>query len=289
MGARGAQQRMRERSQPVREAQGGAVGASPMARELLRFWAKVLAFAIAVGVFLAFVGAFGTESLAPLPRYAIFVVVSIATMATAFGVVSLLRRVRGLEGRRWLFQAVVIAILTPATALESWAIVGFGALGGPKPAVLPGYLVIAFGMTLAMSALSQLVFRERDPGAIAARAPTPGLDPGSDLGPAQPARFLERLPANLRGAELWAVQAEDHYVRLHTSKGSALILLRLADAAAELEAIEGARVHRSWWVARSAVAGAERRGAQTVLKLPNGTEAPVSRREAAELRRAGWW
>ena len=85
------------------------------------------------------------------------------------------------------------------------------------------------------------------------------------------------------------MQAEDHYVRLHTSKGSALILLRLADAAAELEGSEGARVHRSWWVARSAVAGTGRRGAQTVLKLPDGTEAPVSRSQASELRRAGWW
>ena len=140
-------------------------------------------------------------------------------------------------------------------------------------------------MTLAMSTLSQLVFRRarapRDAAAAAATGPAPA--------PAQPVRFLERLPAGLKGAELWAVQAEDHYVRLHTSKGSALILLRLADAAAELDGMEGARVHRSWWVARLAVAGTARRGAQTMLKLPNGVEAPVSRSQVAQLRRAGWW
>ncbi|MFN4104010.1 MAG: hypothetical protein ACK4GB_06940, partial [Tepidimonas sp.] len=36
---------------------------------------------------------------------------------------------------------------------------------------------------------------------------------------ASPPRFLERLPAKLRGAELYAVEAQDHYLRLHTSRG----------------------------------------------------------------------
>jgi DNA-binding LytR/AlgR family response regulator len=72
----------------------------------------------------------------------------------------------------------------------------------------------------------------------------------------QPPKFLERLPLKLRGAEVWAVEAEDHYLRLHTSKGQDLILMRLADAVAELEGIEGAQVHRSWWVARDAITDA---------------------------------
>ena len=37
------------------------------------------------------------------------------------------------------------------------------------------------------------------------------------------------------------MEAEDHYLRLHTSKGQDLILMRLSDAIAELEGIEGAR------------------------------------------------
>jgi hypothetical protein len=271
---------MREWSHPVREAQGGAVRASPTAGEVVRYWLKALAFAVAAGAFLAFVGAFGTDVVPPLPRYAVFIANSIATMAVAFGVVALLLRIPGLAARQWLFQVVAVAVLTPANALIVWVIVGFAVLNGPKAAALPAYLVISIGMTIAMSALSQLVFRRRRaPGPVGATRPAP----------AHSVRFLERLPAGLKGADLWAVQAEDHYVRLHTSKGSALILLRLADATAELDGIEGARVHRSWWVARSAVAGSARRGAQTVLKLPNGIEAPVSRSQASALRRAGWW
>ena len=65
--------------------------------------------------------------------------------------------------------------------------------------------------------------------------------------------FLDRLPLRLRGATIRAVQAEDHYLRLHTDRGSDLILMRLSDAVSELEGLEGARTHRSWWVAREAV------------------------------------
>jgi DNA-binding LytR/AlgR family response regulator len=106
-------------------------------------------------------------------------------------------------------------------------------------------------------------------------------------GPA-PVKFLERLPLKLRGAEVWAVEAEDHYLRLHTSKGQDLILLRLADAIAELEGIEGAQVHRSWWVARDAIADAKRGDGRATLTLKDGAEAPVSRTYARLLRERGW-
>jgi hypothetical protein len=104
-----------------------------------------------------------------------------------------------------------------------------------------------------------------------------------------PPRFLERLPPKLRGAELYAVSAEDHYLRLHTSRGSDLILLRLADAIGELEGIEGAQTHRSWWVAKDAVSNARRADGRAVLTLKNGQEAPVSRSYAGALRKAGWY
>ena len=103
-----------------------------------------------------------------------------------------------------------------------------------------------------------------------------------------PPKFLERLPLKLRGAEVWAVEAEDHYLRLHTSKGQDLILLRLADAVAELEGIEGMQVHRSWWVARDAITDARRGDGRATLTLKDGAEVPVSRTYAAQLREKGW-
>jgi hypothetical protein len=106
---------------------------------------------------------------------------------------------------------------------------------------------------------------------------------------APPAKFLARLPAKLKGAELYAVEAEDHYLRLHTSLGQDLILMRLSDAIAELEGLEGGQTHRSWWVARAAVASAERLDGRAVLTLKDGAEVPVSRGFARELRAAGWF
>ena len=107
--------------------------------------------------------------------------------------------------------------------------------------------------------------------------------------PNRPARFLDRLPPRLKGATLYAVQAEDHYLRLHTDRGSDLILMRLSDAVEELEGLEGARTHRSWWVARSAVRAVDRGDGRATLTLEGGLNVPVSRRYARTLREADWW
>jgi hypothetical protein len=101
-------------------------------------------------------------------------------------------------------------------------------------------------------------------------------------------KFLSRLPAKLTGAELFAVEAEDHYLRLHTSLGQDLILMRLTDAIEELDGLEGAQTHRSWWVARAAVTDAERFDGRAMLRLKDGSEVPVSRSYAKTLRAAGW-
>ena len=106
---------------------------------------------------------------------------------------------------------------------------------------------------------------------------------------AETARFLDRLPFKLRGSVIWAVSSEDHYLRIHTDRGSDLILMRLSDALVELEGLEGAQTHRSWWVARDAVRDVSRGDGRATLTLEGGIEAPVSRRYAKALREAGWY
>ena len=137
-----------------------------------------------------------------------------------------------------------------------------------------------FGSVLAVTAvmvvLNTLV--EREAANLTRAAPEDGAPP----------KFLARLPAKLKGAELWAVEAEDHYLRLHTSLGQDLILMRLSDAISELQGLEGAQTHRSWWVARAAIAEAERGDGRATLTLPDGAEAPGSRTHARRLRELGW-
>jgi DNA-binding LytR/AlgR family response regulator len=103
-----------------------------------------------------------------------------------------------------------------------------------------------------------------------------------------PSRFMARLPMRLRHARLIALEAEDHYLRVHTDAGSELILMRLGDAVAELDGLEGSRTHRSWWVARAAVTDVVVTAGRVSLTLHGGLSAPVSRSSKAALAQAGW-
>jgi len=138
---------------------------------------------------------------------------------------------------------------------------------------LPIFFGSVWVVSLAITALNILIETRR---------------PAETHGGSTPPKFLERLPLKLRGAEVWAVEAEDHYLRLHTSKGQDLILMRLADAVSELEGIEGAQVHRSWWVARDAIVDAKRGDGRATLTLKDDSEVPVSRTYAGLLRERGW-
>ena len=100
-----------------------------------------------------------------------------------------------------------------------------------------------------------------------------------------PPSFANRLPADF--GRLLALCSEDHYVRAVGQNREMLILMRLRDALAEVSAMPGLQVHRSWWVARDAVARSERDGREARLILVNGRTVPVSRDRVAALREAG--
>jgi hypothetical protein len=180
------------------------------------------------------------------------------------------------NSRIWAAALMIAAVITaPLTAVVLAGLVflnhetlSLGLVRQVAPSV--------FGTSVVMTALAFL----------ARRAPTQthASPPSAPL-----PKFLVRLPAQLAGAEIFAVEAEDHYLRLHTSLGQDLILLRLADAIAELEGIEGAQTHRSWWVAKAAVCGVERGDGRATLTLKDGAEVPVSRGFAKQLRSAGWF
>ena len=84
------------------------------------------------------------------------------------------------------------------------------------------------------------------------------------------------------------LRTEDHYLRIHTTAGSDLILFRLKDALAELDGADGRQVHRSYWVARDAIETSERKGRKVILVLKNGENVPVSESFMPAVRDAGW-
>lgn len=95
--------------------------------------------------------------------------------------------------------------------------------------------------------------------------------------------FFARLPVEL-GKDLISLQAQDHYIKVTTAKGSEMILMRLSDAEKELETVPGIRTHRSWWVSHKHIQDTERENEKTSITLSNGEKVPVSRTYAKAVR-----
>lgn len=109
----------------------------------------------------------------------------------------------------------------------------------------------------------------------------------NDESNSKPAIF-ERLPLRLRASEIYALAAEDHYVRVITSKGEDLILMRLSDAIKEISPLIGLSPHRSWWVAETGVEKLGKTNSKTYIELKSGQTVPVSRNGAKTIKAAGW-
>ena len=100
--------------------------------------------------------------------------------------------------------------------------------------------------------------------------------------------FLEHLPMKYRDAKLYAISSEDHYLRVHTSNGEELILMRLSDAVHDLKDVDGLQTHRSWWVATQAISEVKRENGRVELILKTGVSAPVSRTYQGAVKAANW-
>jgi DNA-binding LytR/AlgR family response regulator len=240
--------------------------------------ARGLAIATAAGVVLALTGAFGSGNTPLWVRLLYWVPVMLAGALWGHVCSRLIDRWIDMDERPWLTVAVLTAAITGPVSLMVWFVSGFVFEGALYPLrTLPLMVGPVLTVTAVMSAINVFVARSQP---VQTHAATAG---------STPARFPDRLPVRLRGAIIRAVQSEDHYLRIHTDRGSDLILMRLSDALAELEGLEGAQTHRSWWVAKDAVRDVSRGDGRATLTLEGGLEAPVSRRYARALRDAGWY
>lgn len=260
---------------------GGMNSATPQARPNAWFpepadWIRGIIICVIAGLFLAFAGAFGSAQ-APLSRRLIYWV---PLMVTGGLMGSLIARpifnLRWTTTRPWLGVLAVTALLTPPLTLVVWGASNLAWNQSWNPRWIPNAILPVAVVSLVMTAINYMADRR------------PRETHAAPAGSAPP-KFLERIPMKLRGAELYAVEAEDHYLRIHTERGSDLILLRLSDAIGELEGIEGAQTHRSWWVAKDAVAQVERGDGRATFVLKDGARAPVSRTFARTLRAEGWY
>lgn len=114
--------------------------------------------------------------------------------------------------------------------------------------------------------------------------PAPGPSPPhrAHVTPEQHVRFLDRLPGKL-GRDVVYLSVSGHYVNAVTTEGSGVILMRFADAVAELEDL-GMQVHRSYWVAHDHITGVFRRDERMFVRVTGGHEVPVSRSHLPAVR-----
>jgi hypothetical protein len=287
----------------MREGAEIAVHASRTASPKPAFGRSLLLGTVAA-LFLSMVGALGTHSAPVLPRTAYWLVIMLTGAALGGGVAFAIQSWGQLRHRKMLEGAVISALIAvPLTSVVIAAGMVVFHTGLPTGSTVVSH----FGAVLMVSALmTALGYATADPDPSKAEIPlspseiaaAPETGPGPGTGappPAEPGATREappplmvRLPPRLRAARLLALEAEDHYLRVHTDAGSDLILMRLSDAISETGTLAGARCHRSWWVARDAVAGATRRGAGAVLTLDCGIEVPVSRSLMPALKADGW-
>lgn len=89
------------------------------------------------------------------------------------------------------------------------------------------------------------------------------------------------------GTNVISIHAEDHYVRVVTSYGEALVRYRFSDALQELAMLDGAQIHRSHWVRVGAIHGVRNEDGRKQLALSDGRLLPVSRSYVGVLRALG--
>ena len=262
--------------------------ARPPRNGLARKVAIDLSIMTVIGIVLAFIGPFGSfaEPLSfRLVSWVAFAWIGYAVYSPMSWLVDRSNAALDLPRAPLWVVAVMIATI-PMTAIV-WSM-GFL----PNPVRMPTldqaltsyfYVLIVGGGVTAFF----FMIEARGPGETAvpgdvAFSPQPGSQPSVGK-----AKLVDRLPPEM-GTEIIALEMEDHYVRVHTALGNELLLMRLRDAIAELDGIDGLQVHRSWWVARGAVSDVQREGRNVRLTLDTGVEAPVSRANVQVLKDAGW-
>ena len=247
---------------------------SPLSKRLVFF----LATLVAIGALLGILGPFGTfVDLTPMRRLIYWTAITVLGGLQTHAAIVI--AMKALPAPKWPLPAVVVSGGTAASLLTTLEVVALEALLRPNSSVDLNFATLYFSVLLITLVLSSLFVGPLKRLTLAVEL----LEDGEQAGDVP---FLRRIPEAL-GQDLLCLEMEDHYIRVHTSAGNDLILMRLRDAVEELRDYDGLQVHRSFWVARKAVVKAERKGDGAVLSLSNGMQIPVSRSRLPELRAQG--
>lgn len=178
-------------------------------------------------------------------------------------------------------------------------------LGAQMPTIIELILVIGFNLTFGL--LGEVIFSTflvsrilndirspRDKAALATfLADTDGRlalhSRSTTPAPPRPPTFskveVEILGMRFVVDQIAHLQAEEHYVRIILRDGQSHLLRgKISDAVAAMSAVAGRRIHRSHWVAASAVTALRAERSGHVIMTSSGKELPVARTRQAEIK-----
>ena len=246
---------------------------------------------VGAALFLTILSPFGTDSHLTVPfRFLYWFGVIFGGTAIALTVSRFFQRqARARTGfsHAFVMSTQVLAASTPITLLvagmEMW-------LREPLPwAQLPQIFGYVVTITAVITAASSFVEQHRALKEQIGDDQTSNEVQSRSKASLAITRFHLRLDPLWRHEEIVVLKAEDHYLHVGTSKGTALIRCTLAAAIDELGTLDGQRVHRSFWVARSAILTIKRHGNAYRLIIKDGKSVPLSRRRYSELSKRDWF
>ncbi|MGG6897811.1 MULTISPECIES: LytTR family DNA-binding domain-containing protein [Rhizobium] len=226
---------------------------------------------LVVATALAVTGAFGTYVSMTLPlRLLHFAGVAIAICAIAFALCEIVQRF-------WFGGALpfwaMLAIGAITAPVGGWIVLEALGLSAPRALAHVTYSELTIQVllsNLAIASLGWTLLRQSRPQSTACEAQ-------QQLHPTTDQALRAKLPVGIRNAAILALSAEDHYVRVRTDRGEALILMNLAAAIAALGEDGGVRVHRSHWVSHQLAEKASMRACRRGVRVNDDTVLPVSR------------
>lgn len=228
-----------------------------------------------VGAVLGVSGPFGTQdTVAFLPRIFYWILVVYSTYGIGLFGLTVLQNTMS-KAPLWLqcLSSGVLNGIVISLFIVSLNLFLFGPTSMPNgvwPFVFRVFLIACF-VTAAGATIVRLVVE---------RTQVPAVPEKSSVA------LFNRLPIEKRGP-LVALSVEDHYVRIKTTVGETMVLMRLSDAIGETGDTRGDQVHRSHWVAYDHVVSARREGDRAILTMSDSSEVPVSRANLKKIREAG--
>ena len=245
---------------------------------------------IVIGTFIGFLAPFGMHtysSTVTIPYWAVTCLLGYWVFSPLhdFGEDKLQKKIPSIWLRRSLiliFSSTLFSLLVPLWSMLALSL-SFDYLDGVVFA-FPQVLVIAIALTLiSIATHNYFEQRQRLQHIDQQTALATEQQVEQTLAEKQLNEFLKLLPIEKQG-RLICLEMDDHYLKVHTSNGQHMLLMRFKDALGLLSSYPGLQTHRSWWVAEEAISRIEKQGRKHIVHLSNQLQVPVSKTFENQLK-----